>query len=251
MTTCPRGMKRSLGNKTPLLRFPSFCSFFRPAVSAEELRRKLLSTNGLGPGRIPLRTMSSRVVEDFAHPCGTISRAAGGRRQGSGVFGRRRLSKWNRVAGQRLPTPLLKHRRGTSMVSQHRQKIRTCSVRLAVMIFGNLVERKMGDGARGSPCALAPTLRVCRSIACMKCLEVPGDAYVGKNTTWLTAAPVFARGVNFRDPTERENTRFFAAQVNARREIALTRRKYWTGLELARQLGVELPRIGVNHGTVA
>jgi hypothetical protein len=53
------------------------------------------------------------------------------------------------------------------------------------------------------------------------------------NSTWLTATPDFATGVNSRQHAELKNAGLFTDQVNANCETLLTRRNYKSGLMLA------------------
>ena len=66
--------------------------------------------------------------------------------------------------------------------------------------------------------------------------------------TWLPATPRFARFGNSRRSANRENAGFSAAQVTARGESALTKRKWLTGLELGRKIGKKLPKVAVTTG---
>ena len=69
----------------------------------------------------------------------------------------------------------------------------------------------------------------------MKCWQERSDAQLGKMTTWLTATPDFASGVNQARRCRREIASDLLAQVDKNCETLSTTRKLLPGLELDAQ----------------
>jgi hypothetical protein len=94
-----------------------------------------------------------------------------------------------------------------------------------LQLFGKLVDEDHCLWFRGARC--------CRCGVAADQNLLPA----GEKKRWLTATPDFASGVNQRDRASRENTWFFAAQVNTCSKSLSTTRKVQPRLELGSRLG--------------